>query len=258
MSCEEQENVMFDAVNGQTLVQFVGTSTSLPVKPSTVSTANLQVNVTTSATVDRKVSVTIDASSTASPDQYTISDVVIPAGEFVGTGQLTGNYDNLPSIGSVSVVIKITGVNGSEAIVEKDTFTVTMERFCEFDIEDFYGTYSVVEDGTYNYKVVASAGPVANTLELFNLYETRGRTIIELDNSDLEICSSKKLIGVDPGKLSLVYMTDDKNNKLRYTSVQRRKESLSKRCSRITLTEKKKHGIIILTKYLPNQFNHST
>ena len=70
--------------------------------------------------------------------------------------------------------------------------------------------------------------------------------INELDKSDLDICKTKKLIGIDPGKLSLVYMTDKENNKLRYTSCQRRKESLRKRCSRITLAERKKHGIIPL------------
>ena len=42
----------------------------------------------------------------------------------------------------------------------------------------------------------------------------------------------------------LTYMVDKNNNTLKYSSAQRRVESLAKRNSRILLTEKKKHNII--------------
>jgi len=68
--------------------------------------------------------------------------------------------------------------------------------------------------------------------------------INELNDNDLEICKSKKLISIDPGKSNLIFMMDENKNKLRYTASQRKRESLSKRCNRIILFEKKKNQII--------------
>jgi hypothetical protein len=66
----------------------------------------------------------------------------------------------------------------------------------------------------------------------------------EICNEDLELCKSKKLVSLDPGKCSLVFMLDESKNKLRYTAPQRRKESLRKRCNKIILREKQKNKII--------------
>ena len=68
--------------------------------------------------------------------------------------------------------------------------------------------------------------------------------INNLSDKDLKECKNKKLVGVDPGKQNLVYIVDKNKNKLRYTTCQRRIESLRKRCSKITLREKVKHKII--------------
>ena len=57
----------------------------------------------------------------------------------------------------------------------------------------------------------------------------------ELDDSDLEIIKKRKIVSIDPGKSNLVYMLDETNNKLRYTTCQRRRESMRKRNNKITL-----------------------
>ena len=49
-------------------------------------------------------------------------------------------------------------------------------------------------------------------------------------------------MGCDPGKFSLVYMSDD-TSKLRYNARQRRTETKLKKNSKILLTEKEKHGV---------------
>lgn len=184
-SCEEQENVQFDTVNGQTLAQFEGTSSKIPVKPNETSTSDVSILLSTSSTADRVITVSVDESSTAVAGQYLISDFIVPAGEFIGKGTITGVYDELPEIGPVDLVLKLNGIDGSEAVIANDTFTVSMERFCAFDITNFYGTFTALEDGSLKYDVEISAGPVENTLTLTNLYDTNGTSIIELDNTDL-------------------------------------------------------------------------
>ena len=77
-----------------------------------------------------------------------------------------------------------------------------------------------------------------------NIDEDNDVYIAELCNEDLEMCKSKKIISIDPGKNSLVYMLDENKNKLRYSCCQRRRESLRKRCNKIILREKQKNKII--------------
>jgi hypothetical protein len=54
----------------------------------------------------------------------------------------------------------------------------------------------------------------------------------------------KTIVGCDPGKHSLVYMMDDKRNKLQYTASQRKIESYGKRNQHILQQEKKRNKII--------------
>lgn len=174
-SCEENENPIFDSVNGQTMIQFAGSSSELAVQPTVVSSAVIQVEVTTVSNSDRTITVEVDATSTATSDQYTITPIIVPAGEYVGTGEIVGNYDNLPDVGSVDLIINLTGIDGTSSVQENETFTVSLERFCPFDINTFVGTYSAVQ-GTSTYIVTATAGPEANTLRLNNI-ENRGASI---------------------------------------------------------------------------------
>jgi len=60
-SCEEQENITFDNVNGQTMVQFTGNAVTLPVEPTGVSSTDITVTVTTVSNQDRILSLEKDA-----------------------------------------------------------------------------------------------------------------------------------------------------------------------------------------------------
>ena len=77
-----------------------------------------------------------------------------------------------------------------------------------------------------------------------NIDEDNELYINELRDNDLEICKSKKIVTIDPGKNSLIYMLDEDKNKLRYSCCQRRRESLRKRGNKIILREKQKNQII--------------
>jgi len=68
--------------------------------------------------------------------------------------------------------------------------------------------------------------------------------IEDLSKKQLDTLKDKTIIGCDPGKRSLVYMMDNKGNKLQYTSPQRKRESKTKCNQRILLYERKKNSII--------------
>ncbi len=68
--------------------------------------------------------------------------------------------------------------------------------------------------------------------------------IEDLSKEQLETLKDRTIIGCDPGKRSLVYMMDNKGNKLQYTAPQRKRESKAKCNQRILLYERKKNGVI--------------
>jgi hypothetical protein len=68
--------------------------------------------------------------------------------------------------------------------------------------------------------------------------------IEDLSKEQLDTLKNRTIVGCDPGKRSLVYMMDNKGNKLQYTAPQRKRESKAKCNQRIILYERKKNGII--------------
>ena len=69
------------------------------------------------------------------------------------------------------------------------------------------------------------------------------RSIETYNRDDCQALKGRTVVGVDPGKFNIVYMSDGKK-KLRYTAYQRRTETMTKRNQRILQTEKKRHDII--------------
>jgi hypothetical protein len=76
------------------------------------------------------------------------------------------------------------------------------------------------------------------------LQEQEFHNIEDLSKEQLTELAPRNIIGCDPGKRSLVYMMDDKGNKLQYTAPQRKRESKAKTNQRILLVEKKRNNII--------------
>jgi hypothetical protein len=76
------------------------------------------------------------------------------------------------------------------------------------------------------------------------LEEQHFYNIEDLSKEQLYTLKDRTIIGCDPGKRSLVYMMDNKGNKLQYTAPQRKRESKTKCNQRILLYERKKNGII--------------
>jgi len=133
--------------------------------------------------------------SASIPDGYTIEPangiVTIPAGEFVAYVEITpvdnsGTNDNIViKLGLNENMSYPLGLAGQELRLVETKVTI-LDDDCPLDLTEFYGTYVAKEYGYCDgcYEVTISAGPVAGTLLVSNLYETGGTTVIELDNSD--------------------------------------------------------------------------
>jgi hypothetical protein len=84
--------------------------------------------------------------------------------------------------------------------------------------------------------------------------------IEELGDLTKEECikfQNKKLIGIDPGKKSVLTMIDENDKIYEYSNCRRRFETFTKRSNQITLNEKNKNNIIELETELSN-FNKRT
>lgn len=145
MGCSQEENVQFDAVNGQTLANFIGSSATQPVIVEGTASTDVTIEVTTKSDVDRTIEVVPTAESTATSNQYTISNLVIPAGAYAGTFTVTGNYDNIPEGGNFELELQLSGLSGGAFVSSNDTFKITLFRFCPVQI----GTYVIDMQDSY-------------------------------------------------------------------------------------------------------------
>lgn len=140
-SCEE-DLVVYDVENGQTLAQFSANSATVPT-PEEGAETSVTVLVTTVSDQDRQINVSVNQeASTASADQYSVSALTIPAGSYEGTVNISANFDALPEQGSTFLVLDLDGVGSGEALTEKDSFTVEFFRKCPIVPAELVGSWS--------------------------------------------------------------------------------------------------------------------
>jgi hypothetical protein len=172
-SCEE-DLVVFDVENGQTLAQFSQASAVVPT-PAEGASVSVDVTVTTKSDSDRTISVAVDPSSTATSDQYAISGgLTIPAGTFVGTLLITSNFEALPDEGSVNLVLNLTDVSGSNDIKLANS-TLNVELFRECPSAPTAGVWTVNMEDSYGdgwQTTTANGGPgITCTLSTGEVFE---------------------------------------------------------------------------------------
>lgn len=146
MGCDPESEV-FDAQNGQTLTTFSQSNATLPV-PEDGASFELTVESSTRSNVDRTISVNVDESSTADPSEYNIENesLVIPAGEYIGTIVINGNFDAIPDLTTTSLIINLDSVEGSNLVGEyRSTFTLNMFKQCPSELQ---GTYIASSTGS--------------------------------------------------------------------------------------------------------------
>lgn len=101
----------------------------------------VEVIVSSTSSQDRNLNVEIDPSSTATADQFSVSDLVIPADSYTGTFTISGNFDALPEGGSSSLILNLTGMEGEDIIIENGTLEVELFRRCSITLDQLVGTW---------------------------------------------------------------------------------------------------------------------
>jgi hypothetical protein len=147
VSCDEEEVVVYDVNNGQTIGQITnGSQQTLPV-PDTGDTAEIVVGVTTISTIDRTVTITVvDSLTTATPAEYTIdpASLVIPAGEFEARIQVNANFDAIPETGLSTLAINVDAIQGADNLEGVLSHQINFFRFCPFgEGATFTGDYEI-------------------------------------------------------------------------------------------------------------------
>jgi hypothetical protein len=172
-SCED-DKVIYNVDNGQSLVGFNTFSANVPAFDSTEPeyVYELEVGTTNKVNYDRKVVLAVNNELTnATPGQYSIdeSTSVIRAGEFTTKLRIIGNYNALPVTGRVQLVFDLVSVQDSDVVNNQNTrFTVYLFRACPIVRDEFLGTYNANEAGDL-YQVVATAGEAPNEILLSNI-----------------------------------------------------------------------------------------
>lgn len=184
VGCEE-ELLIYDADNGQTLINFANSSATLPV-PEDGASYIVRVESSTRSDQDRAIQISVDSSSTAEPAEYTIdqSTLVIPAGEFIGEVKITGNFDEIPDLTTTTVVLNLDGIDGEALVGPRSTFTLSMFKKCDSELE---GVYTAVSAGEST-----DGAPVNNPIEDFSYTVT----ITKDEGSDLDYTLSDGVAGL--------------------------------------------------------------
>jgi hypothetical protein len=172
-SCED-DKVIYDVDNGQSLVGFNTFSANVPAFDDTepVYVYELEVGTTNKVNYDRKVVLAINTNlTTANPSQYSIdeSTSVIRAGEYTSKIRIVGNFEALPAVEKKQLVFDLVSVQDSDVVnTQNSRFTIYLFRACPIVRDEFLGTYNADEAGD-KYQVVATAGAAANEILLSNI-----------------------------------------------------------------------------------------
>jgi len=143
VSCNDQEFPIIDAENGQTLVSFGSTNTSLQIVVDGEGTVSIPVNVTTSSAQDRTFNVNIiEDATTALPGSFSVGGITIPANTFNGTLTIDG-VDNNVETTALQLVLEIEP--GADAITEGQ-LTVDIFQICPVSTDLFTGAYQITVD----------------------------------------------------------------------------------------------------------------
>ncbi len=143
VSCDDQEFPVVDAENGQSLISFGVTSTSLQVIVDRDGTIDVPVNITTMSPQDRTFNVNMVADlTTAIPGSFSFGSITIPANTFNGVLTIDG-VDNGVEIAPEQLVLEIDP--GADAITEGQ-LTVDIFQVCPVDETFFTGDYEITVD----------------------------------------------------------------------------------------------------------------
>ncbi len=160
VACEKEEaavNTIFDVDGGQSLVDFSRSSSNLPVLINEVGSVNVTVNVTTRSSSDRTVSISVDPSSTADAENYTVpTSVTIPANEYQGVFTIDAT-DVSVEPDAETIILNIDGFSGANVTLAGNQHVVSLFQVCPVPDTFLVGDYMLSD-------VTATVGPGNGTV----------------------------------------------------------------------------------------------
>lgn len=147
-SCEE-DLVVFDNINGQTLAAFDRSSSDLAVIINENGSLTVQVNVTTASSSDRTINFSVvPETTTALAENYTISgtSVTIPANEYNGFITIDATDVSIETTPQV-LSLRLDSVDGG--IVNSTVHNVSIFQVCPVEETFFTGMYLIEQTSPY-------------------------------------------------------------------------------------------------------------
>lgn len=167
VSCEEPSPEVF---SGEPIAYYLDGDSGTFTITSEEDAYTITVGTTNTTPQDRVFSVEIDESSTATSDQYNISEnLVIPGNSHFGTITVTGNIANV--VPGSQVIINLKEVQSTAVAGFQNSFTLDLYLYCAFDRDSYIGDYVADEEGYGEYDVSLSAGSAPNELIISNLWD---------------------------------------------------------------------------------------
>jgi hypothetical protein len=175
-ACMEDSKITY---SGPTMVYFPEEGSTFYIQDNgQPQIYNVRLGATVAADKDRTVNLSITSTDAVKGTQYnyTSSDVVIKAGEYVVDLPIEGLYSGFAAGNVDTLDIKITGgdIPGADF---KQSFQLVLRKYCPVVLEDLYGWYYAdgprIFTGTTPYDVMVSPNPNGgDTLVIRNFYRS--------------------------------------------------------------------------------------
>jgi hypothetical protein len=142
---------------------------SIVVDKGSTTDKDISIYTTQITSSDRTFSIFVDDGTTADPATYDVpASVTVPANSNTGTFTVHIADVNLSSAGADLVI----GIEASNGVFVGNNMTITILKYCAFDINDFIGDYMITEAGygTYATTITLDAN-VANRIWITNFWD---------------------------------------------------------------------------------------
>ncbi len=160
IGCEE-DLVIFDNENGETLVAFGVSSIDLPITIDATGVIEVPVNVSTVSSSERTFAVSVVEDETTAPQgSYSVGSVTIPANAYNGTLTINGTDNNVETTPE-NLVIEFAEGSG---FVTEGQLTVSVFQVCPVEETAFTGMYeiSIVAPGVFGGGTYGAEGTVVD------------------------------------------------------------------------------------------------
>lgn len=170
---------------GTSVPHFTASAEQLYLVSAEEPAFTIEVGVTNQTGSDQSISISVDDdNTTAIADvHYTLSatSVSVPNGSYVASFTVTGNFDQLGADGDRVLTLEIANPSEGAGDVNQ-TITIVLSQFCEYNINDLAGDYTVLSGFWADGDGVPLAFPVtvevadaaANQLRIVDMYDALG------------------------------------------------------------------------------------